>query len=235
VFVRHTYTNSPLSLGGLWHKSLCSQGCRIPVCLSFLFGRYHSAYTKWELVTDNGWKCVCIHIGFLLFSYISVLISFLSTCCICVVVIIKLLLLAQHIARCAYAISMTFKRWKILIKLCNKKWKWARKRIGRCHGYLHAKHTHTHCHFTVLCPDYPEWAGTRRDWCQESLFWILRGVRKIIEANDNPAGCHSIGTIEAPISVIPQFYAGCPSCRSPPNLSWLGTGTKYAGLNAKAT
>ena len=31
----------------------------------------------------------------------------------------------------------------------------------------------------------------------------------------------------------PQFYAGCPSCRNPPNLSWLGTGTKYAGLHTR--
>jgi len=30
-----------------------------------------------------------------------------------------------------------------------------------------------------------------------------------------------------------HFYAGCPSCRSPPNLSWLGTGTKYAGLHTQ--
>ena len=29
----------------------------------------------------------------------------------------------------------------------------------------------------------------------------------------------------------PQFYAGCPSLRNPPNLSWLGKGTKYAGLH----
>jgi len=28
-----------------------------------------------------------------------------------------------------------------------------------------------------------------------------------------------------PTSIIPPFYVGCPSCRNPPNLSWLGTGT----------
>jgi len=26
-----------------------------------------------------------------------------------------------------------------------------------------------------------------------------------------------------------DFYDGCASCHNPPNLSWLGTGTKYAG------
>jgi len=33
----------------------------------------------------------------------------------------------------------------------------------------------------------------------------------------------------------PYFYAGCPSCRNPPNLSWLETGTKYeyAGLHTQ--
>jgi len=29
------------------------------------------------------------------------------------------------------------------------------------------------------------------------------------------------------------FYAGCPSCRNPPNLSWLGTCTKYADLHTQ--
>jgi len=48
---------------------------------------------------------------------------------------------------------------------------------------------------------------------------------------DNPTGCHLIRTIDAPPPSSPQFYAGCPSCRNPPNLSWLGTGTKYAGLH----
>ena len=38
-------------------------------------------------------------------------------------------------------------------------------------------------------------------------------------------------TNQWPSSLIPHFYAGCPSCRNPPNLSWLGTGTKYAGLH----
>ena len=34
-----------------------------------------------------------------------------------------------------------------------------------------------------------------------------------------------------PPPLSPQFYAGYPSCRNPPNLYWLGTGTKYAGLH----
>ena len=48
---------------------------------------------------------------------------------------------------------------------------------------------------------------------------------------DNPAGCHPIWTINAPTSIIPQFYAEYPFCRNPSNLSWLETGTKYDGLH----
>ena len=100
----------------------------------------------------------------------------------------------------------------------------------------------THSRFTALCPMLPRWAGTRRDihpltpeTCCGSLssFWILWGMGEINrgKCTDNPAGRHPIRTTDAPTSIIPQFYAGFPSCRNPPNLSWLGTGTKYAGLH----
>jgi len=46
-----------------------------------------------------------------------------------------------------------------------------------------------------------------------------------------PAGRHSIRTNQWPTSLIPHFYAGCPSC--PPNLSWLRTTTKYAGFHTQ--
>ena len=54
---------------------------------------------------------------------------------------------------------------------------------------------------------------------------------KITKAN-SPAvrlGATSSGLI----SIIPHFYAGCPFCRNPPNLFWLGTGTKYSGLHTQ--
>jgi len=57
-----------------------------------------------------------------------------------------------------------------------------------------------------------------------SSFWILGGVGKIIEA--------SAPTIRLDVTLLwplmppppssPRFYAGCPSCSNPPNLSWLG-------------
>jgi len=39
--------------------------------------------------------------------------------------------------------------------------------------------------------------------------------------------------ISDPPPSSPHFYIGCPSCYNPPNLSWLGTGTKYAGLHTQ--
>jgi len=50
---------------------------------------------------------------------------------------------------------------------------------------------------------------------------------------DHPAGRHSIRTNQRPTSFIPHFYAGSPSCRKPPTLSLIGTGTKYAGLHTQ--
>jgi len=41
------------------------------------------------------------------------------------------------------------------------------------------------------------------------------------------------GLISHPPPSSPYFYAGCLSCRNSPNLSWLGTGTKYAGLHTQ--
>jgi len=51
------------------------------------------------------------------------------------------------------------------------------------------------------------------------------------KCTNNPAGRHPIWTIDAPTSIIPQFYAGCAFCRNPPNLSRLQTGTRYAELH----
>jgi len=69
-----------------------------------------------------------------------------------------------------------------------------------------------------------------------SKMWIFSRFCKGYEDNrgrhtDHLAGCYSIRTNQRSTSVIPTFYAGCPSCCNPPTLSWLGTGTKYAGLH----
>jgi len=44
--------------------------------------------------------------------------------------------------------------------------------------------------------------------------------------------CHPIQTKWCPHLCHPHhFYTGCPSWYNPPNLSWLGTGTKCAALH----
>jgi len=46
--------------------------------------------------------------------------------------------------------------------------------------------------------------------------------------------CHPIKTNWYPHLCHPHhFYTGCPSWHNPPNLSLLGTGTKYAGLHTQ--
>jgi len=55
----------------------------------------------------------------------------------------------------------------------------------------------------------------------------------IMEA-DTPTiqlGATPSGLVSDPPPSFPHFYAGCPSCRDPPTLFWLSTGTKYAGLH----
>ena len=71
--------------------------------------------------------------------------------------------------------------------------------------------------------------------CQKISSPGLYGARGDIRGRhtDNPAGHHSIRTNEWPTSLMPHFYVGCPSCCNPPNLSGLGTGTKYAGLHTE--
>jgi len=67
-----------------------------------------------------------------------------------------------------------------------------------------------------------------------AIFWIFWSKMKITQA-DAPTiwmDCHPIQTNWCPYICHPHhFYAGCPSLHNPPNLFWLGTGTKYAGLH----
>jgi len=110
----------------------------------------------------------------------------------------------------------------------------------RCKSHTHT-HTHTQTYTHTLCPGLPGWAGNRRDihpltpesFCESlSSFWILWGVEKITEASALTIRLDATPSRPSmpPPPSSPQFYAKCPSCRNPPNLSWLGTGTKYAGL-----
>ena len=73
---------------------------------------------------------------------------------------------------------------------------------------------------------------TKKKWttrCQ--TLWCKRRYQR--QTHRQPGGCHYIWTNQRPTSLIPHFYARCPSCLNPPNLSWLETGTKRAGLHTQ--
>jgi len=59
----------------------------------------------------------------------------------------------------------------------------------------------------------------------------------VVQNEDAPTiqmDCHPIQTNWCPhFYHHHHFYTGCPSWHNPPNLSWLGTGTKYAGLHTR--
>jgi len=77
--------------------------------------------------------------------------------------------------------------------------------------------------FTALFLGPPTWAGARRKSLLD--FMVLQSITKGRHKN-NLDGHHSIRTNQQSTSINPpHFYAGCPSCRNPPNLSWFGTGT----------
>jgi len=70
----------------------------------------------------------------------------------------------------------------------------------------------------------------------------FRHLVHFLEQNEDNTGRHTnsldglppIQTNWCPHLCHPHhFYAGCPSSHNPPNLSWLGTGTKYAGLHTR--
>ena len=100
-------------------------------------------------------------------------------------------------------------------------------------GTLNPTHSLTHAHTQ---PFYDPFSGaTRVSWCQQKSFSGLCGARGDSRGRhtDHPAGHHSIRTNQRPTSILPPFYARCPSCSNPAHLSWLGTGTRYAGLHTQ--
>jgi len=78
---------------------------------------------------------------------------------------------------------------------------------------------HTDTHPTILRPLFPGLPGRAGARRKLLLDFIVQGLRG--RHTQNQAGRHSIQTNPPPSS--PHFYAGCPSCHNPPNLSWLGT------------
>jgi len=96
-------------------------------------------------------------------------------------------------------------------------------------------HTCTH-HFMAL---WTLSGTTQVSWYQKvhfAIFWIFWCKMKITQAGTPTIqmDCHPIQTNWCPHLCHPvHFYAGCPSWHNPPNLSWLGTGTIYAGLHTQ--
>ena len=83
-------------------------------------------------------------------------------------------------------------------------------------------------HTTVLWPCFRGHPGKLVP--EESSFWTFMVQGKITHRPSGWAPTPS-GLISDPPPSSNHLYAGCPSCCNPPTLSWLGTGTKYAGLH----
>jgi len=91
-------------------------------------------------------------------------------------------------------------------------------------------------HFTAV------WTLSGTTWLSRyqkvhfAVFWIFWSKMRITHS-DAPTvwmDCHPIQTNWCPHLCHPHhFYVGCPSLHNPPNLSWLGTGTNYAGLRTR--
>jgi len=76
----------------------------------------------------------------------------------------------------------------------------------------------------AVFPGLSGWAGARRNLLLDFM----------VQETDTPTvllGATPSRLISDPPPSSPHFYAGCPSCGNHPNLSWLVTGTKYAGLH----
>ena len=89
-------------------------------------------------------------------------------------------------------------------------------------------------HTTVLRPLFqdhprqPEEILFRSLWCKMVQGKIMQADTLTIRLGATPSGL-----ISNPPPSSPHFYAGFPSCCNPPNIYWLGTGTKYAGLHTQ--
>jgi len=93
--------------------------------------------------------------------------------------------------------------------------------------------THTHTHTQTF---YGPCSGTTQvSRCQKKSSSGLYGAREDNRGKhtDHPAARLSIWTKQCPAASSLHFYAICPSCHNPLNLSWLATGTKYAGLHTQ--
>ena len=150
--------------------------------------------------------------------------------------------------------SVTFSRvWRVrccatcsgktggISTVCRSSWYWVTIRMlmkerSPCYGkkdsslptgwsYNDNNNTLRHTPQPFYGPFFPDYPGEPKP--EEIFFWTFRVQGKITEA-DAPTirlGATPSGLVSNPSPSSPHFYARCPSCRSPPNLSWLWTGT----------
>jgi len=92
----------------------------------------------------------------------------------------------------------------------------------------------THTHTITLQPFFWDHPG---EPVPEEIFlltFIVQGkITEAVTLTIRLGATVSGWTISDPPPLSPPFYARCPSCRIPPNLSLLGTDTKYAGLHTQ--
>jgi len=74
------------------------------------------------------------------------------------------------------------------------------------------------------------WEYTGEPVPEEIFFWTLWCKQKQDNRGTHPqSGLAPLHLDQSAIHLHhPHIYTGCPSCCNPPNLSCLGTGTKYA-------
>ena len=86
-----------------------------------------------------------------------------------------------------------------------------------------------HTHTSILRPFFRECPGEPVPEENFLLDFMVQGEITEADTLTIRMGATPSGLISNPPS-SPVFYAGCPSCRNRPTLSWHGTGTKCAGL-----
>jgi len=92
-------------------------------------------------------------------------------------------------------------------------------------------------HATILQPFFWDHPGEPvADEIKNFLWTFMVQVQGKITEADTPiirlgAAPSGAGPISCPFLSSPHFYARCPSCCNRRTLSYLGTGSKYAGLH----
>jgi len=88
---------------------------------------------------------------------------------------------------------------------------------------------HTHNHFMAPFPGTSGRAGVRN----LLLDFKVQGKIDMRQTHQQSSWAPLYPNFQQPTSFIAHFYSGCLFRHNPPNLSWLGTATIYAGLHTQ--